>query len=187
MEKELKIEKFNAMNYNQVKKIYNESFPKDERASFYILMLGLIRNCELFVLKEENIVYGFIYLINYKDMTFILYLAIDSLKRSKGYGRYLLNWCKEYKNDKIIYLNIDEINEKFEDYNARNRRLNFYLSNGFYLTEYLSIEQKCNFNIMSSEKDINLKNYIKLDKRIANILFDRKSNIQKNNELRKEI
>lgn len=181
MDEKLKIEKFEIKDYKQVEKIYNDSFPKDERANFSVLILGLVRNCELFILKEENILCGFIYLINYKDMTFILYLAIDSLKRSKGYGGYILRWCKEYKKDNIIYLNIDEINDKFEDNDIRKKRLKFYLSNGFYLTEYLSVEKKCNFNIMSTANKFDLESYTKLDKRISRILLDSKSDIQKNN------
>lgn len=43
------------------------------------------------------IVLGIIYLIHYKDMIFILYLAVNEEIRSKGYGSYLLKWIFYYQ------------------------------------------------------------------------------------------
>lgn len=179
MNENLKIEKFKMKYKNGVEKIYNNSFPKEERASFKLLLFSLIRNCELYVLLDSGEINGFIYLINYKDMTFILYLAIDSSKRGKGYGAYILNWCREYKKDKTIYLNIDELGSKFKDNDIREKRLKFYERNGFILTEYLSLEKKCNFNIMSTSDTFDIIEYKKLDKRVAQILLDSKSSIEK--------
>lgn len=182
MSNEIKMEKFKLKYYNDVKRIYTNSFPEEERANFKLLIFNLLRNCELYVLTEKDSVCGFIYLINDNNMTFILYLAIDNSKRSKGYGGYILNWCINYKKDKVIYLNIDELNEKFDDIEIRKKRLNFYLKNGFYLTDYLSVEEKCNFNIMSTSKTLDIDSYIKLDERIAKVLLDKKSSIEKVNK-----
>ncbi len=179
MQEDFKIERFKMKYLNKVKKIYRDSFPEQERASFNLLIFNLIRKCELYVLLDNNEISGFIYLINYKTMVFILYLAIDSLKRGKGYGAYILNWCKEYKKDKTIYLNIDEIDNKFEDNNIREKRLKFYQKNGFILTNYMSVEKKCNFNIMSTEDTFNIEEYKELDKRVAKLLLDSKSSIEK--------
>lgn len=54
----------------------------------------------------------------------------------------------------------------------RKKRLNFYLNNNFYLTNYLSIEKNGNFNIMVantlSNNNFEIKNYIELDKKFLN-------------------
>ena len=54
----------------------------------------------------------------------------------------------KWNTNKIIYLNIYEVDTNFSDYMLRKKRLNFYLNNNFYLTNYLSIEKNGNFNIM---------------------------------------
>lgn len=179
MDENVKIEKFKINYLKEVKRIYNEAFPIEERMSLKLLIFNLIRKCELYVLFENNKICGFTYLINHKGMTFILYLAIDKTKRGKGYGGYILDWCSRYKKDKVIYLNIDELNDKFSDIEIRNKRLKFYTLHSFKLTDYLSVEEKCNFNILVKNGEFDYNNYIKLDERIAKIFFDKKSNIKK--------
>lgn len=170
--------KYKKIYYKQVNEIYNNSFPKEER---YISLDEMINksNTELYCLIDGDSVLGFIYLIFYKDMIFILYLAVNSKIRSKGYGSYLLKWCLERYKDKRIYLNIEEVKEGLEDYEIRRKRLNFYLKNGFYITDYISKEEAENFNILSNNIKININEYIMLDKVVADILGGPISNIIK--------
>lgn len=129
----MEVVKYKKIYYTQVNEIYERSFPPKER---YINLNKMIKspNTELYCLIDEGIVLGFIYLIYYKNMIFILYLAINREIRSKGYGSYLLKWCLGKYKDKKIYLNIEEVNEDFKDYENRKRCLNFYLKNGFFIT-----------------------------------------------------
>ena len=174
-------EKFKMKNLSDVNKIYKNSFPKIERESLFLLILNVyLKKAEIFCLYDDDVLCGFTYLFNYKNLVFIFYLAIDSNKRSKGYGSYLLKWCLNEKKDKKVYLNIDELDEKFSDYGTRLKRLYFYLLNGLYLTDYLSVEEECNFNILSANKDFSVDEYIKLDKVITTRLLDKKSKIEKN-------
>ena len=174
----MKVIKFNKKYYKQVNKIYKESFPKEER---YISLNKMIKNkdTELYCLINEKEVYGFIYLINYKKMIFILYLAINSEIRSKGYGSYLLKWCLNKYSEKDIYINIDEVNENKKDYKTRKRREKFYLENGFYMTDYISKEDTQNFNILCNHKIIKIEQYVELDKFVAQVLDEPVSNIIK--------
>ena len=178
----MKVIKFNKKYYKQVNKIYKESFPKEER---YISLNKMVKNkdTELYCLINKEEVYGIIYLIKYKKMIFILYLAINSEIRSKGYGSYLLKWCLNKYNGKNIYLNIDEVNENKKDYETRKRREKFYLKNGFYMTEYISEEDTQNFNILCNNKIIKIEDYMELDKFVAQILDGSVSNIIKKNNL----
>lgn len=174
------IRKFKIKDWKNVLKIYNDSFPKNERFPFFLLYFNVLRkNSSIFVLEIDNSIYGFIDLIHYNNMIFILYLAIDTIQRNNGYGSTLLRWCLDKYQDKIIYLNIDEVDNKFDNYKLRKKRLDFYLHNGFYLTDYLSIEKDVNFNILSTNKIFNIKEYSKLDSKISKWYFNYKSNIQK--------
>lgn len=61
--------------------------------------------------------------------------------------------------------------------------MNFYQKNNFYLTDYLSIEDNGNFNIMSANiltnnNTFELDNYIELDKKISEWYFSKKSKIK---------
>ena len=103
-------------------------------------------------------------------MIFILYLAVNTKIRSNGYGSYLLRWCLEKYKDKKIYLNIEEVKKEFEDYETRKRRLNFYLKNGFFYTNYISKEDSGNFNILSNNLEIDINQYKMLDKIVAEVL-----------------
>ena len=174
----LKVVKYKKEYYAQVNGIYEESFPVEER---YLNLDKLIEslNTKLYCLVDRQEVLGFIYLINYENMIFILYLAINSKVRSNGYGRYLLKWCLEKYKDKKIYLNIDEVKSEFEDYEIRNRRLNFYLKNGFFNTNYISKEDSGNFNILSNNLEIDIDKYKMLDKKVAEILNEPISEILK--------
>lgn len=132
---------------------------------------------DLFCLIENESVYGIIYLIKYKSSIFILYLAVNSSKRDNGYGSYILKWClNNYKGYKI-FLNIEEINSNKIDFETRKRRLKFYLNNGFYLTNVMSRDEKENFHVLSNYKEIDIKEYVKLDNFVAKVLGENKSDI----------
>ena len=93
-------------------------------------------------------VVAFIYIINYKKMSFVLYLATNKRKRNKGYGIYLLNWFTENNQKRDIFVNIEEVNDKYEDNILRKKKLAFYLKNKFFSTGYLSVEKDGNFDIL---------------------------------------
>lgn len=179
----LTIEKFRMKYYQKFRKIYINSFPRNERFPIFLLLFNVYRNnSELYVLLEDDNLCGFIYLINYKNMTFILYLAVREEDRNKGYGSYILKWCLKEKKGKNIYLNIEEVNKKLNDYLIRKKRLEFYLSNGVYLTDYLSSEPSSNFNILSTSKKIDVYEYRELDKKISKWFLCKNAKIIKKDE-----
>lgn len=172
----MKVIKYESVYYQQVNDIYEKSFPKEER---YITLDNMAhrQNTELYCLIDNNQVVGMIYLIFYKDMIFILYLAVSQEKRSKGYGSYLLKWCLQKYFDKKIFLNIEEVKKDFKDYETRKKRLKFYQKNGFFISNYISKEVTENFNILSNRREIDIKEYIILDRVVAEILDEPISNI----------
>lgn len=172
----MKIVKFKPEYYNQVSEIYEKSFPIEER---YITLDKMIKqeNTELYCLVDKEAVFGFVYLLFYQNMIFILYLAVNSDNRSKGYGSYILKWCLNKYMDKNIYLNIEEVKKDVKDYETRLKRLKFYLKNDFFISSYISKEETESFNILSNNKDIDIEQYKELDKFIASVLEEPISNI----------
>lgn len=172
----MEIVKYKTIYYKQVNDIYEKSFPTQEKCANFKKIIEN-KNTELYCLVDNKTVVGMTYLIQYKDMIFILYLAINPEYRSKGYGSYLLKWCLNKYRNKKFFLNIEEVNEKFDDYEIRKRRLAFYLKNGFFITNYISNEKIINFNILSNCPEIDVEEYKILDKVVAEILEEPVSNI----------
>ena len=104
--------------------------------------------CTCVGIKEKDVHLTPATLIFYRDMIFILYLAVNTESRSKGYGSYLLKWCLQKYRDKKIYLNIEEVREDVE-----------------------------NFNILSNCREIDINEYKILDRVVAEILDEPISNI----------
>ena len=172
----MKIVKFKPEYYNQVYEIYEKSFPIEER---YITLDKMIKkeNTELYCLVDKEAIFGFVYLLFYQNMVFILYLAVNPDNCSKGYGSYILKWCLHKYKDKNIYLNIEEVKKDVKDYETRLKRLKFYLKNDFFISSYISKEETESFNILSNNKDIDIEQYKELDKFIASVLEEPISNI----------
>ena len=67
------IRKFKIEDWKKIKKIYKNSFPKEERFPFLLLYFNILRkNSNLYVLEIDNQINGFIDAIYYKNMIFIL-------------------------------------------------------------------------------------------------------------------
>ena len=92
-----------------------------KKSVFYSYYYILRNNSDLYVLKINNQIIGFIDAIYYKNMIFILYLAIDTQMRNLGYGSKLLKQFLNENTNKIIYLNIDEVDTNFSDYMLRKK------------------------------------------------------------------
>ena len=175
-----KIKKFSIKYFYQIKKIYQQSFPKKERFPFLILIFNILKgNSEMYILLNNKKVSSFIYVINYKGMSFILYLATNKKERSKGCGSYLLNFFTEKNKENNIFLNIEEINDNYKYNKVRKKRLEFYANNNFFLTDYLSMEEDSIFHILSNTKTFDLKDYIDLDSKISKMFFCNAATIKK--------
>ena len=146
------VDYFKSNNKDDSKRIYIESFPKSERFPFWML-----KNCA----KEENVVFdviidndkviGMEYLINYDNITYLMYLAIDEKQRHKGYGsKVLKDLIEKYK---IIILSIERPRKNLE--NSENRK-NFYLRNGFNETNKFIVDSGVEYEILCTKKDYNI-------------------------------
>ena len=154
---------------NQVKKIYESSFPAVERY-LSVEEMTSSEDTKLYCLVDNNVVLGFMYLICFENMIFILYLAISKEQQSKGLGSWLLRWCLDKYKDRKIYLNIEKVYKDVKDFQTRKKRLDFYTKNGLYFTDFISEEENECFNILSNKINFDIDEYRLLDQHIAKIL-----------------
>lgn len=149
----LEIKKVKLSNKN-VKKIYFDSFPKEERMSFLMMVLMTkITHTDFLAFYDKGKLCGFIYSATMENITFIMFLAVDKNIRSKGYGSKILEEIQRlYPNNKII-IPIERSDVEATNINDRIRRKNFYSKNGYIDTGYL-------IKLSKTEQEIIIKNGI---------------------------
>lgn len=122
----------NQSEFAKVKELYYGSFPKNERIPMNLLMWKAKRAfVDFLVIYDEDEYIGFTYLITHKNLTYVLYIAIDGNARSKGYGGRALAKIKEKYPDNRIILNIEVVDETANNYAQRATRRKFYVRNGY--------------------------------------------------------
>lgn len=137
---DLSVRKVTARNKEskRVKEIFKSSFPKEERMPFWMMFLmAKINNTEFLSFYDKDTLCGFVYLSAIKNITFIIYLAVDSDIRSKGYGSSILTEIRSMYQDNKMILYIDRCDNMAKDSGQRVRRKNFYINNGYEETGYL--------------------------------------------------
>ncbi|MEO0538684.1 MAG: GNAT family N-acetyltransferase [Cyanobacteria bacterium P01_A01_bin.123] len=119
-------------NSTKIKSLYENAFPKNERAPFWFLRHKAKQsNVSFNSLYDDESWIGLLYTIEYRDIILVFYFAIDAACRSGGYGTKVLTALRENHPDKRIVLNIEQIDERADNYAQRVKRKRFYGKNGY--------------------------------------------------------
>ena len=154
---------YDLMDCLDIKKLYEESFSKNERTNFYNLLSGVYSNFEIYAIYDKNMIVAFVHLNSTVDFVHINYFAVSKLHQGHGIGSLFLEWLKnKYKKTPLV-LDVEAENQKIKSNFDRIRRINFYKRNGFILSDYKFKWQNENFSPMYyGSLDINkFKKYIK--------------------------
>ena len=121
-----------------VKHVYVDSFPKNERMPFPMMVaMSKLWNTDFLGFYEGDTLCGLVYLAHNSKIVFVMFLAVDKTLRSKGYGSAILQEIQnKYPNKKII-ISIEPCDQKCPDIELRKRRKDFYMRNGYKETGYL--------------------------------------------------
>ncbi len=126
------------VNYSKVIDLYKEAFPGAQRIPTFLLRYKLRNGKEgINVLYENNEWIGLIYSTEYRDIVFVQFLAISKSSRSRGYGSKVMESLGYIHSGKRIVLNIEELDERAENYQQRIKRKAFYEKNGFISAGYI--------------------------------------------------
>ncbi|MFR8104080.1 MAG: GNAT family N-acetyltransferase [Clostridia bacterium] len=153
----LEVKKVKLSN-KDVKRVYVDSFSKEERMPFSIMIfLTKITHTDFLAFYDKNTLCGFVYSATIKNITFIMFFAVDKNIRSKGYGSKILEEMQRlYPKNKIV-ISIERCDVEATNINDRIRRKNFYLKNGYidtgYLIELSKIEQEIIIKNGTFDKD----------------------------------
>ena len=116
----------------QVKALYESAFPANERIPIKHLLDDKIKR-EFWAFFDGDLFCGFSNSITHGSITNIVYFAVVSELRSRGYGSQILQAIRKQHPDTCIVVDIEveEDSKDAEELERRIRRREFYTRNGF--------------------------------------------------------
>ncbi len=154
-----------SSDLKKIRKLYHAAFPSDERAPFGVLVRRAKKpNISFFSCRDNEKWVGFIYVINHHELSYLYYFAVDDAERGKGYGTAILKAARKKFEGRRLFLVIEEVEEKYSNYEQRVSRLHFYEHSGFMRTGQKVQEAKVIFDLLSISGSISNKEYHSLIK-----------------------
>lgn len=140
----------NTKNLEDIKQLYMDAFPFDERIPFYIMVsVGNDRGVEFLSIYDDDTWLGFIHTLVGEKLSYIFYFAIDGGLRQSGYGSKII---REYKKiHPKLSLAIEPIEEDSYNIKQRKKRLAFYEKNGFETLDTKVVEMGVEFELMGAK------------------------------------
>ncbi len=115
--------------YCDIKKLYLQAFPKEERAPFSLLMRKA-NAADFFALYDNSKWVGLSYIVRRGQLAYIFYLAISPNERGKGYGSAAMKALIEYYKNCRLFLALEQLDKTADNYEQRLKRHAFYKSCG---------------------------------------------------------
>ena len=159
--------------WEKIREIYMEAFPKQERKPFGILKRSVKRGkVELFAAWEGTDLLGFTAVIPFENMVMVDYLAVSAKARGKGTGSQLMEEvCGHYTGKKVVLL-IERLDDQAENAAQRQARRRFYLKNGFASTDLFTSGAGGDMEVLSFGGQVHGSDYMRLQKyALGSILF----------------
>ena len=114
----------------KIRRLYDGSFPDDERIPFDILISTLSDDRIMYAVYEEERLVGMYFLFLKDDIVYLSYICVDEAERGRGYGSLILKQIAEENEGKRIVVDIEEVKDD-EFFEETDRRRDFYLNNGY--------------------------------------------------------
>lgn len=143
-----------------------QAFPEEERLPWWLLRLNAQRKgIDLTAFLDSNRFCGFTASVTVDDTHFLLFFAIDSDLRGKGYGSEVLSLLRrEYQT---VYLNIELLIPSAPNLEERKKRFAFYQKNGFFDTCYHVWEVGGKFRVLSTNPILDVKAYKRIFRKLS--------------------
>ena len=140
----------NTKNLEDIKQLYMDAFPFEERIPFYIMVsVGNDRGVVFLSIYDDDTWLGFIHTLVGEKLSYIFYFAIDGGLRQSGYGSKII---REYKKmHPKLSLAIEPIEEDSDNIKQRKKRLAFYKKNGFETLDTRVVEMGVEFELMGAK------------------------------------
>lgn len=118
----------NIDNLDFAKKVYNSSFPENERRDFSLIPKLITQEQGAFdfmVIEDNSKPIGILGIWEFEDFIFIEHIAVEKSQRNKSYGKNIMNYLINQYSKPIVL----EVEPPKEEYSIR--RIRFYIRLGF--------------------------------------------------------
>ena len=120
-----------SADIRKIRKLYNTSFPDDERIPFSHLLRTVGSERIMHAYYDNSVLTGLTVVFLMDDIVYLSYICISEEMRNRGYGTEILQAVKnEYPGCRMV-VDIEELKRESSNYEERLRRREFYLRNGF--------------------------------------------------------
>lgn len=144
----------------EVRSLYLTAFPRSERLPFFVLRaLTLRRGIAMTAYFESGTFLGFTHTTRVKKTLFVLFFAVQTEVRGKGYGSAILSCLKNTYPSCDILLNVEPPDPSAPNAPEREKRIAFYQKNGFADTGYDIDEVGGTFRVFSTSPDPDIAAY----------------------------
>ncbi|WP_434794837.1 GNAT family N-acetyltransferase [Staphylococcus shinii] len=111
-----------SSDLKHIESLLKNSFPEVERFPMDLILYKLEKDIgNLLAIYDDDNFIGFTYLIQYNNLTYVQYLAVDDKYQSMGYGSKILQFINEKYGMNPIILNIEIVDPTFENYLQRKK------------------------------------------------------------------
>ena len=145
--------------YENVKELYESSFPENERRPLNELTEGFRGEGELLAALDEGTFVGMVSLLSFEDITHILYFAVRDELRNHGYGSKILTLIRAHCPGQRIIVDVERPEDGVPNKTQREERIAFYRRNGFVDTEVAYRWENEDYRIMSNGGDVSKREF----------------------------
>ena len=155
----------------QVRQLYREAFPREERIPWWLLQLNARRRgVDLTAWVEDGRLCAMTASVTTEEMHFLLFFAVTPEKRGQGIGSKILQTLQTQHPQ--VVLNVEPLTEDAPNYDQRLHRFAFYGRNGLYDTGWHVWEVGGMFRVLSTKKQLDVPAYKAIFKKLSLGLWD---------------
>ncbi len=147
----------------QLKRLYKEAFPKNERKPFPLMRLWQVfGKTEILEVRCDDDFLGLLITVPYRDLVLVDYLAVLPELRGKGIGSRTVELIRERYADKRIFLEIESTRVHSDNEEERLRRKSFYLGNGLRECGLVVRIFSAELEILTFDSEVSYDEYVRL-------------------------
>lgn len=111
---------------HRIRTLFLSAFPPEERPPFFFLKARMKRNVDWWSIYRDGDWAGFFYVIYEHNLIYVSFFAIDPSVRGKGCGTEAMKQLIGQYRGKRVFLAIEPVDPRAENYQERVNRKNFY-------------------------------------------------------------
>ena len=139
----------NSPDIRKIRRLYDMSFPNEERVPFFHLMNSAGRDRVMHAYYQDEELVGLTVMFLAYDIAYLSYICIEPELQDKGYGTMILDMLKDTYRDYRMAIDIEETESESDNLEDRLRRKAFYVRNGFESTGVFYTYNGVEYEILS--------------------------------------